>query len=612
MKTLFFKCTIIFLLIATVCCNSLCAQNTPDHLFSVTQGLQSPVRIAIDKQDIIYVTDALQKHIVRYDTSGTFLGVIEPGGTPVSIAINNKNQLFIGDAETGSILKLDEFGAATEFYTETLFPSSMVFNPDNLLYVVDSKLKQVIVLNEAGNVTQVIGAGTFVSPTGIAYDPLNELIYVSEHGGIGTGFKPTVKIWIFDLEGNLLDSYGSHGKSEGKFYRIQGLAIGRCGNLFATDPFQGMVSIFDEFGFNSRFGEYGNQPGNLNVPLDIAIDSRQHIWITSMNNGALEVYSINVTAPTSHISSAKPTICTGDSTNIEIEFTGTAPWNFTYTVDGLNPKTISNTTDNPYVLTVAEAGLYKITALSDANNVATCFSGSVSISLNTLPNVSLGENVTACEAYMLDAGASFSSYLWNDGSTNQTLEVTASGTYSVTVSNDNGCMNFDEIEITVNMLPLPEFTYIQKYLEVEFENNSTNAEVYVWNFGDNKTSNEINPVHIYNTQGNYSVSLTVSNKNCSTEVVKLENVLVDDFGGDFAKIYPNPSNGIFTIEIYNPSNTEVEIGIVSVTGKRVYTKIYQTQKAIDQIDLSTFPNGIYRIEFTSGDLTKMHKIVINR
>ncbi len=615
MKTLFFKRTCIFFLIAIAFCNNLNAQEVsyaPSHLFSVTQGLHSPVRIAIDNRDIIYVTDALQKNIARYDTLGTLLGVIEPGGAPISIAINNNNQIFIGDGKSGAILKLDEVGVATEIYTETVFPSSMAFGSDNsLLYVVDSKLKKVIVLDLDGNVIQIIGDGVFLSPTGIAVDTDNDRVYVSEHGGLGTGFKPTVKIWIFDLEGNLLDSYGKHGKLEGQFYRIQGLAIGRCGSLYATDPFQGTVSIFTKSGFNTRFGEYGNQPGNLNVPLDIAIDSRQHIWVTSMNNGTLEVYSINVTGPTSHISSVSPSICTGESTDIKIAFTGTSPWTFTYTIDGLNPETINNTTNNPYILTVTDTGLYEVTALSDASSESTCFSGSVDISLNPLPAVNLGTDITTCETYTLDAGTSFSSYLWNDGSTNQTLEVHSTGTYSVTVTDAGGCQNSDEIEVAVNPLPVPEFIYTKNYLEVEFVNNSTNANTYLWDFGDDKTSIEMNPVHIYKNQGIYKVNLTVTSDNCSNAVSTTTDLSVAAFEGDFAKIYPNPSNGVFTIEIYNPFNSEIEIGIVSTTGQRVYSKKYQNPKVIEQIDLSAFLDGIYRIEFTSKDLTKVYKIVIN-
>ncbi|MEK7254420.1 MAG: T9SS type A sorting domain-containing protein, partial [Bacteroidota bacterium] len=54
--------------------------------------------------------------------------------------------------------------------------------------------------------------------------------------------------------------------------------------------------------------------------------------------------------------------------------------------------------------------------------------------------------------YVLDAGAGFGLfYLWSDGSTGQTLTVTEAGTFSVTVTDGNGCEGSDEI--TVNILP---------------------------------------------------------------------------------------------------------------------------------------------------------------
>ncbi len=46
---------------------------------------------------------------------------------------------------------------------------------------------------------------------------------------------------------------------------------------------------------------------------------------------------------------------------------------------------------------------------------------------------------------------------------------------------------------------------------ISFQNLSTGPSLtYAWNFGDGSTSTEMNPVHIYNTNGTYSVTLTVT------------------------------------------------------------------------------------------------------
>lgn len=75
-------------------------------------------------------------------------------------------------------------------------------------------------------------------------------------------------------------------------------------------------------------------------------------------------------------------------------------------------------------------------------------STNVDITVNPLPVVDLGSDTSAYEPFDLDAGAGFSAYLWQDGSTHQTYTVETSGLYSVTVTDGNGCKGSDEINVT--------------------------------------------------------------------------------------------------------------------------------------------------------------------
>ena len=530
----------------------ICAQESsiiPSHKLNISEGLQSPIRIAFDNKDIAYVTDASQKCIVKYNMSGDYIGTINPGGSPLSIAISHENNIFIGDKETGVIFKLDDSGNATEFYEETLFPSSMIFGPDNLLYVVDSEQKKVIILDREGTVVGVIGEGTLILPTGIAYDHINERIYVSEHGGIGTGFNPVAKIWVFDLQGNLIQTLGSHGNALGQFYRIQGMTIGRCGKLYVTDPFQGAISVFDNANVITRFGEYGEELGQLNSPLDVIADSHGDIWVSSMNNGSIEVFKIVEKNPSSNITCADTLICPGETTDIAIDLTGTAPWTLTYTVDGANPTTISNVTDSPYMLTVSFPGIYEILSLSDAFEMASCRTGRVGIALKNLP--------------------------------------------------------------------VPGFTFTKNLMELSFMNSSTNADSYFWDFGDNQTSEEKNPVHLYEESGTYKVILSAFNETCGVSVES--NALVE-MGTSvelverdaFVKIYPNPTNGLTKIEFTTPVLSDLIIEITNIKGQAMYNKLFSAIGTIEQIDLSYLPQGIYTVRFISNEFFDTRKIVIVR
>jgi len=103
---------------------------------------------------------------------------------------------------------------------------------------------------------------------------------------------------------------------------------------------------------------------------------------------------------------------------------------------------------------------------------------------------------------------------------NPTITYNSPGTFNVslTVSNSQGSDNLTINNfITVGEAPVADFTYTINELEVDFQNESSNATSYVWNFGDGGTSTQINPIHEYDEDGVYIVTLTASNE-CGSDV----------------------------------------------------------------------------------------------
>ncbi len=74
--------------------------------------------------------------------------------------------------------------------------------------------------------------------------------------------------------------------------------------------------------------------------------------------------------------------------------------------------------------------------------------------------------------------------------------------------------------------PIASFTFeLGKNGEVKFKNTSQNAIGYQWEFGDGKSSIEINPTHIYKTENTYNVKLIVSStENIKNEIVQEINI----------------------------------------------------------------------------------------
>jgi hypothetical protein len=101
-------------------------------------------------------------------------------------------------------------------------------------------------------------------------------------------------------------------------------------------------------------------------------------------------------------------------------------------------------------LTVSTSGTYSVTV---TNTNGCTDTDTIDVTINTLPTVDLGTDITQCGGSVtLDAGNAGATYLWSDNSTAQTLVVSTSGTYSVTVTNSCGT-GTDAINITINALP---------------------------------------------------------------------------------------------------------------------------------------------------------------
>ncbi len=116
---------------------------------------------------------------------------------------------------------------------------------------------------------------------------------------------------------------------------------------------------------------------------------------------------------------------------------GTAPYSYLWMPNGDTTATVNNLAPGTYTVAVSD--------YFGCTGYVTVTIGSV----NQAPVVDLGPDVTGCigSTVTLDAGAGFASYLWNDNSTAQTLDVTVDGTYSVLVTDNNGCENFDAVAV---------------------------------------------------------------------------------------------------------------------------------------------------------------------
>ena len=149
-------------------------------------------------------------------------------------------------------------------------------------------------------------------------------------------------------------------------------------------------------------------------------------------------------SPSLTLGASDPTPCAGET--ITLTATATPPAGHTITSYEWSANTTggnaATTTASPTVNTV-----YTVTVTDNFNDTTTA---TLSIVVSSLPTVVISGANNLCngESTVLNAGSGYNSYTWSNGSTTQTINVSTTGTYAVTVSNANGCTGADTISVS--------------------------------------------------------------------------------------------------------------------------------------------------------------------
>jgi Zn-dependent metalloprotease/PKD repeat protein len=132
-------------------------------------------------------------------------------------------------------------------------------------------------------------------------------------------------------------------------------------------------------------------------------------------------------------------------------------------------------------------------------------------------------------------------------------------------------------------------------------NNSLNANVYAWDFGDGTTASSELPSHTYSLPGTYSVTLVASNDNCSDTLVyevNPDNAGLVDLTSFMVELYPNPSSAMVHVKT-NLASIE-KIQVFESSGRLTLSRNGQGSE-ID-VDVSKLQSGnyVFKIYTTEG------------
>ena len=157
-------------------------------------------------------------------------------------------------------------------------------------------------------------------------------------------------------------------------------------------------------------------------------------------------------------------------------------------------------------------------------------SASVTITVNALPVAVVSADTTICEGttttLFAGGGVSYSwspaSSLNNSTSSNPVATPSANTTYTVVVTDVNGCTDDAQVNINLNTQPISSFEVDPNLIsascsgaEALMINTSIDAINYYWIFADGTTSTDVNPQHLFTINGDNLITLIAYNNICS-------------------------------------------------------------------------------------------------
>ena len=148
-----------------------------------------------------------------------------------------------------------------------------------------------------------------------------------------------------------------------------------------------------------------------------------------------------------------------------------------------------------------------------------------------IQNSCVGDSSLLIDKSTITSG-NITKWKWRIGDTLERFEqnpkvlLRQSKIYSVSlrVTSEMGCEDTVYSNVKTIKKPVAKFDYEPKIVgapvDITFNNQSDSATSYIWNFGDNSTSTEIDPIHEYADSGNYIISLNAYNDFMCADSIK--------------------------------------------------------------------------------------------
>jgi PKD repeat protein len=265
----------------------------------------------------------------------------------------------------------------------------------------------------------------------------------------------------------------------------------------------------------------------------------------------------------------------------------------------------------------AGAGVHQISYTY--TNAGCTASATNTITVNALPHVSIAStppNGSVCVGSSLTLTATgANTYSWTGSISNGVAFTPAGpGSYTVTATDGNNCSNTANISVTVNALPTVglSFTGHDTVGSCQASISLNGGTPAGGNYsGTGVNNNAFSASSVGN--GNYTITYMYSDSHgCSASKSAVLHVLpcplfIQEQALNPLKVYPNPSNGIITVE--TPGQTGI-LEVMNLLGEVLYTQ--RITQLVETLSLNSQANGVYLIRMIDAKGISVQRIIIQK
>jgi large repetitive protein len=262
----------------------------------------------------------------------------------------------------------------------------------------------------------------------------------------------------------------------------------------------------------SAGASYAWSNGATTQSITVNASGSYSVTVTNANGCTATSAATTVTVnplPTASITPSGPTtFCAGGAVTLTASAGASYAWS-----NGATTQSITASASGSYSVTVANA------------NGCSATSAATTVTINPLPTATIaaGGPTTFCAGGSVTLTASSgASYAWSNGATTQSITTSTSGTFTVTVSDANGCSATSaETAVTVNPLPTASITAGGPTMFCAGGSVTLTASAgssYAWSNGATTQSTTVN------ASGSYSVTITGANGCSATSTATVVTV----------------------------------------------------------------------------------------